>query len=61
MERWLCNRGGGIFYCNYPFELIPAIASWDISLLATDIDADALSKAQKGEFKNGHSGVFLRI
>ncbi|MFZ3064648.1 MAG: CheR family methyltransferase [Nitrospirota bacterium] len=33
------------------FELIPAIASWDISLLATDIDADALSKAQKGEFR----------
>lgn len=33
------------------FELIPAIASWDISLIATDIDNDALSKAQAGEFK----------
>ena len=33
------------------FELIPAIASWDISLLATDIDANALSKGQDGKFK----------
>ncbi|MBI5181110.1 MAG: tetratricopeptide repeat protein [Nitrospirae bacterium] len=33
------------------FELIPAVESWDISLLATDIDSDALSIAQKGEFK----------
>ncbi len=33
------------------FELIPAIDSWDISLIATDIDNDALLTAQAGEFK----------
>ncbi|MBI5182114.1 MAG: tetratricopeptide repeat protein [Nitrospirae bacterium] len=32
-------------------ELIPEINSWDILLLATDIDTEALSKAQKGEFR----------
>ncbi len=32
------------------FELIGAIDSWDISVLATDIDNDALTKAKKGEY-----------